>query len=143
VPLPETPDGRWTEPGRAPREWLKTADADDVLLCECELIPMSTVDCIVDSIGRQNGRASLNAIGLRSRVGKGPCQGAFCSTRVTSHLYDLGIFKAGRGISDLKAFLKSRWRGQKPLMWDASIVQAELQEAMHCGFLGLELEADA
>jgi glycerol-3-phosphate dehydrogenase len=141
VPLPETPDGRWTEPGRAPREWLRTGDANDILLCECEMIPLSAVDRMVDFVGRQNGQPSLYAIGLRSRMGKGPCQGAFCSARVTAHLYDRGIFEAGQGIADLKAFLKSRWRGQKPLMWEASMVQAELQEAMHCGFLGLELEA--
>jgi len=139
-PLPATADGKWTEPGRAPRHWFQKSSSDDILLCECEMIPKSVVDNIVETIRKQNGRPSLVTIGKRSRMGKGPCQGAFCSSRVTAYLYDQGIFHARQGISDLKQFLSARWRGQKPLMWGAPLIQAELQEAMQCGLLGLELE---
>ncbi|CAB5167170.1 Anaerobic glycerol-3-phosphate dehydrogenase subunit A (EC [Olavius algarvensis associated proteobacterium Delta 3] len=141
-PLPDTPDGKWTEPGRAPRHWFQNCSPEDVLLCECEMIPKSVVDNVVQTIRKQNGRPSLVAIGKRSRMGKGPCQGTFCGSRVTAHLYDQGIFEARQGITDLKRFLSARWRGQKPLMWGAPLIQAELQEAMQCGLLGLELEPD-
>jgi glycerol-3-phosphate dehydrogenase len=40
----------------------------------------------------------------------------------------------------LRAFLRERWRGQQPLLWDMPLAQAELMEAMHCGLFGLELE---
>ena len=141
-PLPASSNGKWTEPGRAPRHWFQHCPPDDILLCECEMIPKSVVDNIVGAIRNQHGTPSLVAIGKRSRMGKGPCQGAFCGPRVTAYLYDQGIFEARQGINDLKHFLSARWRGQKPLMWGTPLVQAELQEAMQCGLLGLELEPD-
>jgi glycerol-3-phosphate dehydrogenase len=98
------------------------------------------VDSVVQSIRNQGAQTNLKSIGLRSRIGKGPCQGAFCSARVTAYLYDQGLLDGRHGIEDLKTFLDARWRGQKPLMWGSSLIQAELQEAMHCGLLGLELE---
>jgi glycerol-3-phosphate dehydrogenase len=142
-PLPAASEGRWTEPGLAPRLWLQNRNPDDIILCECEMIPQSVVDSIVQSIRGLGARTDLKSIGLHGRIGKGPCQGAFCSTRVTAYLYDQGLLDARHGIEDLTAFLDSRWRGQKPLMWGCALIQAELQEAMHCGLLGLELEEDA
>ena len=139
-PLPRSPDGRWTEPGLTPRLWLEKGDPQDVLLCECEMVPTSVVDAVVESIRNQNGKPSLKGISLRSRLGKGPCQGAFCSIRILAHLYDRGVFSQNQGVEDLKKFLAARWRGQKPLMWGSPLMQAELQEAMHCGLLGLELD---
>lgn len=139
-PLPATSAGRWTEPGLAPRVWLRNRNPDDIILCDCEMIPRSVVDSIVKDICNQGLRPNLKTIGLRSRIGKGPCQGAFCSARVTAHLYDQGRLEARHGIEDMKSFLDARWRGQKPLMWGSSLIQAELQEAIYCGLLGLELE---
>jgi glycerol-3-phosphate dehydrogenase len=138
--LPNTVDARWTEPGLAPNQWIRNNDPDDVLLCECEMVPQSVVDAISTSIRRQNARPSMKAIGLRSRIGKGPCQGTFCSLRVASYLYDRREFQADQGLGELRAFLRERWRGQQPLLWDMPLAQAELLEAMHCGLFGLELE---
>jgi glycerol-3-phosphate dehydrogenase len=137
--LPASAAGKWTEPGLAPRTWLHNRDPQDLLLCECEMVSQSTVDSIIRSIRDQNGRPSLKAIGLRSRLGKGPCQGAFCGLRAMAYLYDQQQYTGTAGMADLKAFLSARWRGQKPLMWGMPLVQAELQEAVHCGLLGLEL----
>jgi len=141
-PLPNTVDARWTEPGLAPNFWIRKNDPDDILLCECEMVPQSVVDQIVKSIHKQNGQPSLKAIGLRSRIGKGPCQGTFCSQRVTSYLYDRKELHGNRGITELRAFLRERWRGQQPLLWNAPLAQAELLESMHCALFGLELEPD-
>jgi len=141
-PLPLSDHGRWTEPGLSPRYWFAQRNPEDMLLCECEMVPKSVVDNVLQSMRKQHIPPSLRGIGLRSRVGKGPCQGAFCGTRVTAALYDQQVFDARRGIDELKAFISARWRGQRALMWGAAIVQAELQEAMQCGYLGLELEPD-
>jgi len=137
-PLPPTADARWTEPGLTPSLWIQNNDPRDILLCECEMVPQSTVDQIVQSIRNQNGRPSLNAIGLRSRIGKGPCQGTFCSQRLAAYLYDHGELDRSQGLWELRAFLEKRWRGQQPLLWDISLAQAELLEAMHSGLFGLE-----
>ncbi len=139
-PLPDTVAGRWTEPGLAPRTWMERGNPGDLLLCECEMIPQAVVDDLVRTLARQGGAASLKAIGLRSRIGKGPCQGTFCSQRVAAYLYDRGVWQDDRGIDELRAFLRERWRGQAPLLWDISLAQAELLEATHCGLFGLELD---
>jgi glycerol-3-phosphate dehydrogenase len=137
-PLPQTSDARWTEPGLTPNLWVRQNDPRDMLLCECEMVPQSIVDDIVQSIRNQNGDPSLNAIGLRSRIGKGPCQGTFCSQRLASYLYDRGELEGRQGLAELRTFLEKRWRGQQPLLWDISLAQAELLEAMHSGLFGLE-----
>lgn len=137
--LPDTVDARWTEPGLAPNIWLRKGTADDVLLCECEMVPESIVTKIVENIRSQEAHSDLKAIGLRSRIGKGPCQGTFCSQRLTAFLYDHEHLENRQGICELRAFLRERWRGQQPLLWNRSLAQAELLEAMHCGFFSIEL----
>ncbi len=46
---------------------------------------------------------------------------------------------ADEGLFDLRRFLNGRWKGIRPILWDGSLIQEELQEAMHCGLFGLEL----
>jgi glycerol-3-phosphate dehydrogenase len=137
-PLPARPDCRWTMAGLAPRLWLNQRDREDLLLCECEMVPKSAVNSITDMILRQKLTPDLNAIGRRSRIGKGTCQGAFCGIRICAYMYDHGQLDSNQGLQDLKAFLSSRWKGMRPMLWDAALIQEELQEAMHCGLFGLE-----
>jgi glycerol-3-phosphate dehydrogenase len=138
-PLPETQPARWTQPGLAPKLWVEHHDPQDILLCECEMVPKSAVDSIVESIRKQDGQPDLKAIALRSRIGKGACQGTFCGIRVTSYLYDQGELLPEQGLTSLKEFLGKRWHGQYPTLWDKQLVQSELLEALHCGLFGLEL----
>jgi len=141
-PLPDAENARWTKPGLAPRMWVKYGDPDDDLLCQCEMVPGSVVDGIVAALEEQGDHPCLQTIGLKSRVGKGPCQGTFCSQRITAHLYHMGKYSGREGISELRSFLQQRWRGRHLLLQDASLGQTELLEAMHCGLFGLELEED-
>jgi glycerol-3-phosphate dehydrogenase len=138
-PLAVTQPAKWTQPGLAPRLWFKHHDPGDILLCECEMVPKSAVDEIVDAIRDQNGRPNLKAIALRSRIGKGACQGTFCGVRVTSYMFDEGELDWEQSLEDLKDFLSRRWKGEHPTLWDKQLVQAELLEALYCGFFGLEL----
>jgi glycerol-3-phosphate dehydrogenase len=138
-PLPPSEVCQWTLAGMAPKLWIKQRGPDDRLLCECEMVPSSAVDSIIDSIRTQKVETDLYAIGRRSRIGKGTCQGAFCGIRVTAYMYDRGELVSDQGLKDLKAFLSSRWRGMRPMLWDTALIQEELQEAVHCGIFGLEL----
>lgn len=139
-PLPATLDGKWTEPGIAPRVWFtKPAGKKDRILCECEMISESTIDTIAQALVQNNETPDLLTIGRRSRLGKGPCQGAFCSTRVLAHMYNQKALTGSGGIDDIKAFLDERWKGQQAIFWGDQLVQAELTEAMHCGLFDLEL----
>ncbi|MCK9239276.1 FAD-dependent oxidoreductase [Desulfocurvus sp.] len=139
-PLPAAPSCRWTEPGFAPRLWTQRHDADDPLLCECEMVPASAVDGIMDDCGQQFPDPGLQALGKRSRIGKGSCQGAFCGVRVAAHLYDTGHYTSPKGLTRMREFFTERFKGQRPVLWGPQLIQAELAEALHCGLLGLELE---
>lgn len=138
-PLPSTSACKWTETGIAPQDWIGRHDPDDLLLCECEMVPQSAVDRLVSSIRQRTDKPDLEAMGLRSRIGKGPCQGTFCSVKVASHLYDRGEFRSTAGLANMREFLRGRWRGQHPILWGNQLVQAELMEAMHCGLFCQEL----
>ena len=137
TPLPESDMGRWVEPGKSSKYWFMNKDSSDTLLCECEMVSKSMVDSIVDCIRVEGKNPDLKEIGLRSRVGKGPCQGFFCSFRIASHLYDTGVFVEDQGLSGIKDFIGERWKGLKPLVRQDELVQTDLQEAFLCGLLGL------
>jgi len=138
-PLPSTQAGKWTEPGFGAKQWLKQDDPEDLLLCECQMLPKSVIDSVLEADGEQNGVPSLMAIGLRSRIGKGPCQGTFCGARVIAHMYDKGRLHSDQGLTSLREFHRKRWMGERPVLWNGQLIQAELKEALYCGFLGLEL----
>jgi glycerol-3-phosphate dehydrogenase len=139
VPLSATESNQWTEPGLAPRIWLKQPNPKDPLLCECEMVPLSAVDQIIDKLIAKEKTLDLSAIGLRSRVGRGSCQGAFCGFRMTAHLYERGELESDQGLSQLRQFLERRWHGLRPILWGPQLAQEELQEALHCGLFGLDL----
>jgi glycerol-3-phosphate dehydrogenase len=138
-PLAVSQPAKWTQPGLAPKLWFKNHEPEDILLCECEMVPKSAVDAIIDAIREQDGQPDLKAIALRSRIGKGACQGTFCGVRVTSYMYDQGEFELDESLANLRDFLNQRWKGQHPTLWDKQLVQAELLEALYCGFFGLDI----
>ncbi|MCP3926622.1 MAG: anaerobic glycerol-3-phosphate dehydrogenase subunit A [Desulfobacterales bacterium] len=140
MPLPDSPTAKFIKPGYSAKQWLLNNDVNDPLLCECEMVSKSVVDSLIETLEDHAGDSYLVAMGLRSRATKGPCQGMFCSLRILSYMYDKGVFKGDEGLSDLKLLLNERWKGLHPLLWDQAMVQAELMEALHCGFLGTELE---
>jgi glycerol-3-phosphate dehydrogenase len=136
--LPSSTLGKWTEPGRGPRSWVESRTEDDIVLCECEMVSRGVIDSIIDEAGAMRGRSMLKAVGMRSRVGKGPCQGGFCGPRITGHLYDRGTATSTQGLAELKTFTERRWRGFSPILWGVPLMQAELQEALYCGAMDLE-----
>ncbi len=142
LPLPMAEIGDWTEPGASLRHGFSLPDRNDKIICECEMVPASAIDAIATDIRRNQGRPDLLSIGLRSRMGKGPCQGSTCSTRVLSHLYDRGEVKGAEGIRDLKRFLNERWKGEHSLLWGDSLSQSSLKEMIHCGLFCLEMTGE-
>ncbi|MCP4695005.1 MAG: anaerobic glycerol-3-phosphate dehydrogenase subunit A, partial [Desulfobacterales bacterium] len=114
TPLPHDRASQWTRPGLAPKKWLKQHEVGDMLLCECEMSSKSVVDSLIDSMRARGQTPDLRALGLRSRIGKGSCQGAFCGARITGYRYDRGDLQAEKGMDDLKTFLRGRWKGLRP-----------------------------
>ncbi len=139
VPLPEIHGCEWTGPGRSPRAWLARQEEDEPLLCECEMVSARTVDEIVEGCQADVEASGLSALGVRSRVGKGSCQGAFCGLRVAAHLYDTGKCASRQGLLGMRNFFADRFKGQRPILWGDQMRQYELAEALHCGLISLEM----
>ena len=129
---------RWTEPGASPRYWYQANNSDDMILCECEMVPQSAIDQIVQCAPGAEADMTLEAIALRSRAGKGPCQGSFCGIRIASYLYDRGYYQDRTGLVHMRDFFNERFKGQRTVIWGQQMAQMELAEALHCGLLGLD-----
>lgn len=138
VPLPPTDSCRWTEPGASPRYWYKKANPDDMILCECEMVPQSAIAEIISSAPGSDEKMTIEAIALRSRAGKGPCQGSFCGIRIGSYLYDCGHYTDKTGLEHMRNFFTERFKGMRAITWGQQAAQLELAEALHCGLLGLD-----
>ncbi len=137
-PLPGGEACRWTEPGASPKYWYQTHNAEDTILCECEMVPQSAIDQIIHCAPNAEEEMTLEAIALRSRVGKGPCQGSFCGIRIASYFYDRGYYQDRTGLSHMRNFFNERFKGQRAVIWGQQMAQMELAEALHCGLLGLD-----
>ncbi|HKL00267.1 MAG TPA: anaerobic glycerol-3-phosphate dehydrogenase subunit GlpA [Desulfotignum sp.] len=138
LPLPASQKGEWTEPGRSPKAWA--ARPKDTLICECEMVSESMVDRIVDTLLAEGRAPTLEEVGRRSRIGKGPCQGTFCSFRLAAYLYRTGHLEKKQGVSQVKDFVNERWKGFMPLVRDRELMRLEMQEAFLCGLFHMEVE---
>ncbi len=141
-PLPSPMPASLTEPGFAARDWFRRADPKDMILCECEMTPQSEVDAILAKAPGAESKMSLRAIAMRSRIGKGACQGAFCSMRVTSYLYDKGVYDSPEGLALMADFARERFKGVRPVLWGRQMPQMELAEILHRGLMGLDMTDD-
>ena len=140
-PLPPTAEGQWTEPGFGPQAWMRAQAPDDALLCECEMVSQRALESVAAAL-RPDGREGVLAdLAVRSRLGKGACQGTFCAVRVIAHLYERGLLQGEEGLREQREFFQERWRGQQAVLWGEQLGQVELAEAIHCGLHGFELTA--
>ena len=142
VPLPDDEACSWTEPATALKHWHRHRDADDMILCECEMVPQSAIEQIFAGSPGSEQERTIEAIALRSRAGKGPCQGSFCGIRIASYLYDRGCYRDATGLAHMRDFFDERFKGQRCVIWGQQAAQMELAEALHCGLLGLDTLED-
>ena len=137
-PLPPSAKGEWTEPGKSPRVWMSNPERRDTLICECEMVSEYMVDEIVADLKAEGAIPTLEEIGRRSRIGKGPCQGTFCSFRLAAYLYRKGDLENAQGMGQVRDFVNERWKGFMPLVRDKELMRVELQESFLCGLFGME-----
>jgi len=138
VSLPGAEACKWTEPGASPRYWYSANSPDDMILCECEMVPQSAITEVLASSPGAEEDMSLESIALRTRAGKGPCQGSFCGIRIASHLYDQKYYNDIKGLRHMQNFFNERFKGMRTVIWGQQMAQMELAEALHCGLLGLD-----
>jgi len=104
------------------------------ILCECELVSREE---IVRAI-RGRPCPSLKEIQDRTRAGMGPCQGGFCSPRLTALLLEEGQIPPGASLPLLKHFLEERWKGIRPVLWGPQLREEQLIQALYTELLNLE-----
>ncbi len=143
TPLPSTIDGEWSEPAVFSEKSNDLETLQDSYLCECEMVPEKAVHRVIDAIKNSGGCPGLESIALRTRIGKGTCQGTYCSSRVISYLCSRDDYRTDNTLKDLKRFLNERWKGEHSLLWDQTLVHSSLKEMIHCGLFCLETEGES
>jgi glycerol-3-phosphate dehydrogenase len=107
--------------------------AEDPIICECELVSRS--DFL--SLLARYPDSSLDDLRRRLRLGMGPCQGGFCSSRGAGLACQAGQWTADRSTAALRLFLKNRWIGQQPVLQGDLLRQAALDNWALYGALDL------
>jgi glycerol-3-phosphate dehydrogenase len=136
--LPKADDTKWTDPGATSKLWFsgRSGDPDNTLLCECEMVPVSVVDSIVESIEKNGLVPNHKTIEIRSRIGKGSCQGTICGSRIAAYLSEKKGLNGSDTQKSLKEFLRKRWKGEHAILANNQMAQAELKEALYINLLG-------
>ena len=104
------------------------------LICECELATRTDVEQAI-TLGNAQ---TLDDIRRDTRLGMGPCQGAFCTYRAAGMLHDLRHPPVVNTNAALRDFLQERWKGQLSVLWGQQLRQARLNELIYMDILNLD-----
>ncbi len=139
-----TGDEALPEPAGSTPYWLgdrlaaheATGGGDAELVCECELVTTRRLEAALD----HRADSSLDDLRRSTRLGMGPCQGAFCTPRAAAALDARRA--AGRlapGAPDanvaLRDFAAERFRGTRPIAWGDQLTEAWLASGIARGTL--------
>lgn len=138
-PLPE-PAGHhpyWLGDRLAAVERDGGGDAD--LVCECELV---TRDRLAEAMDRR-ADSSLDDLRRTTRLGMGPCQGAFCMPRAAAMLdarHAAGRLDPGAPAANvaLRDFATERLRGTRPIAWGDQLTELFLTAGIFRGTLAAD-----
>lgn len=107
---------------------------DDQIICECELMSRKM---FVEALAEQP-TANFDDIRRQTRLGMGPCQGGFCSSRATGLALHEGAIDVERATGLLELFVKNRWIGLWPILYGAQVRQTALDQWIFDGTLDIE-----
>ena len=122
-----------------------TGGGDAELICECEMV---TRDRLAAALN-ERGDSSLDDLRRTTRLGMGPCQGAFCMVRATAILaarHAAGELPPGAPLPNdaLLQFLAERTRGTRPIAWGDQLAELALTAGIFRGTLAVDgLREDA
>jgi glycerol-3-phosphate dehydrogenase len=138
-PLPEPGSHApyWVGHRLAAVEAVKPGDAD--LVCECEIVTRSRLEAALDA----RPDSSLDDLRRTTRLGMGPCQGAFCIPRATAVLDGRrasGLLAPGAPDANeaLRSFVAERFRGTRPIAWGDQLTELWLSAGMFRGTLAAD-----
>ncbi|MDR1856235.1 MAG: anaerobic glycerol-3-phosphate dehydrogenase subunit A [Desulfovibrio sp.] len=96
-------------------------------LCECEMVSRAEVELTA----MESPAFNLNDIRVRTRIGMGTCQGAFCPLRSMGALHAAGIREDLDPRRELSRFLGERWKGLRPALWGVQVQEIELSREIY------------
>ncbi len=110
------------------------APSGQQIICECELVTrkklLETMEGLTDF--------NLDDVRRQVRLGMGPCQGGFCSSRAAGIAHELENVDAERASELLRNFLRNRWIGLWPILYGQQVRQTALDSWIFLGTLDLE-----
>jgi len=101
------------------------------LVCECELASLHDIEQAIVELDA----ATLDDIRRSTRLGMGPCQGAFCTFRAAGILHNLRHPHVIETNTSLCDFLQERWKGCVPILWGQQLRQARFNELIYVNVL--------
>ncbi len=108
------------------------------LICECEL---ATKNDIEQAILEEDAK-TLDDIRRDVRLGMGPCQGGFCTSRAAGILHQQTANPDLWGVEDtnvsLRDFLEERWKGLLPVLWGKQLHQERMNELIYINVLNVD-----
>jgi glycerol-3-phosphate dehydrogenase len=112
---------------------------DAELVCECEIVTNAGLRHALD----ERADSSLDDLRRTTRLGMGPCQGAFCTCRAAAVLaerYDAGTLPAAAPDPNdsLKGFLHERLRGAAPIAWGDQLMELWLEAGIYRGTMAID-----
>ncbi|MFV0450988.1 MAG: anaerobic glycerol-3-phosphate dehydrogenase subunit GlpA [Propioniciclava sp.] len=108
--------------------------AEDPIICECELMSRR----MFTSLLHQQPGSTLDDLRRQLRLGMGPCQGGFCSSRAAGIAHDEGVIDVERATGLLRLFLKNRWIGLWSILYGDQLRQTALDNWIYQGTLDIE-----
>ena len=104
------------------------------LVCECEMATRADVErAIVEGDAK-----TFDDVRRDVRLGMGPCQGGFCTYRVTGMLHSLRRPSIEETNVALRDFLQERWKGLMPILWGPQLKQERLDELIYLSVLNAD-----
>jgi glycerol-3-phosphate dehydrogenase len=143
--LPDQGNGKTYWLGHRLAEHEEVGGGDGDLICECEMLSRASLDRFLDA----KWPCTLDDVRRGTRLGMGPCQGAFCTFRAAGVVAERGV-GADRPADPSPAlppsdvdrvlldFLAERYRGTKPIAWGRQLQELWITAGLYRGVLGVD-----
>jgi glycerol-3-phosphate dehydrogenase len=112
---------------------------DAELICECEMVTRDRLAAAIE----ERGDSSLDDLRRTTRLGMGPCQGAFCMVRAAAVLDARAAAgqlppRAPDPTAALLVFVAERQRGTRPIAWGDQLAELALTAGIFRGTLAAD-----
>lgn len=134
LPRPATGRPYWLGDRLAAHEAEGGGNAE--LVCECEMVTRRRLEHALD----ERGDSSLDDLRRTTRLGMGPCQGAFCTPRAAAIL---DARRPGAANEPMRGFVAERFRGTRPIAWGDQLAELWLTAGIFRGTLAVDALAES